>query len=73
MGRYRPPEVVRGGWAVLARNPAWAMDSWLYGSLLYEVFNHQSFHVDEASRPGSIPSVRHLPSLLDLLFLKRSV
>ncbi|KAK9480662.1 armadillo-type protein [Lipomyces japonicus] len=37
--RYASPEVVKSGWDVLKKAPHHLYDSWLYGCLIYEIFN----------------------------------
>ena len=39
IGRYSPPEVVKGGWDSLRKNPTHAIDAYSYGILISEVFN----------------------------------
>jgi SCY1-like protein 1 len=54
-GRYSPPEVAKLGWDVLKKNPVSAVDSYNYGSLIYETFNGPFTTTAQLVSPGSIP------------------
>lgn len=45
--RYTPPEVVKGGWEEIKRNPLGAVDAYGLGILIFEVFNHGGFYTNE--------------------------
>ncbi|KAI9376801.1 armadillo-type protein [Aspergillus egyptiacus] len=52
--RYTPPEIVKGGWDVIKRNPLTAVDSYGLAILVYEVFNG-SFAGDQVGKTTNIP------------------
>ncbi|KAL3480077.1 armadillo-type protein [Aspergillus californicus] len=56
--RYTPPEIVKGGWDVIKRNPLTAVDSYGLASLVYEVFNG-SFAGDQVGKTTGIPPSMH--------------
>jgi SCY1-like protein 1 len=39
IGRYSPPEVVKGGWESVRKNPTHAIDAYCFGILISEVFS----------------------------------
>ncbi|KAL6878839.1 ARM repeat-containing protein [Trichoderma novae-zelandiae] len=54
-GRYAPPEVAQGGWAATRAHPTYAVDSYNFGTLIYEVFNGDFHGPDEAGLTKNIP------------------
>ncbi len=46
--RYKSPERLRNDWAMMGvseyGNPAWAIDAWSFGCVMYEVFNNGPAH-----------------------------
>ncbi|KAG0136547.1 armadillo-type protein [Tuber indicum] len=65
-GRYAAPEVVKGGWDTLRNQPIHVVDSWNFGTLIYEVFNAGAFTNSEklsqakAIPPNMVPSYKRL-------------
>ncbi|KKK21074.1 hypothetical protein ARAM_004312 [Aspergillus rambellii] len=53
--RYTPPEVVKGGWDAIKRNPLTAIDSYGLGILIFEVFNGNFSGGDQLGKPTNIP------------------
>eukprot|EP00741_Cyanophora_paradoxa_P002368 tig00000601_g2294.t1 len=53
--RYKPPEVTREQWGALARAPAWAVDAYALGCIIYEAFNGPFSNPDELSSSTRIP------------------
>ncbi|KKF92295.1 putative inactive serine/threonine-protein kinase scy1 [Ceratocystis platani] len=53
--RYAPPEVARGGWDSIKKNPHAAVDSFNFGTLIFEVFNGDYSGPDQAGQTKSIP------------------
>ncbi|KAJ4294535.1 Nuclear aminoacylation-dependent tRNA export pathway component [Kalmusia sp. IMI 367209] len=53
--RYMPPEVSKGGWEVIKQNPTYAVDSYNFGTLMFEVFNGSYHGSDQLSQMKSIP------------------
>ncbi|KAK9466298.1 armadillo-type protein [Lipomyces arxii] len=38
-GKYASPEIGKGGWEILRKQPHHLLDSWQYGALIFEIFN----------------------------------
>ncbi|KAI9167605.1 putative inactive serine/threonine-protein kinase scy1 [Paramyrothecium foliicola] len=57
--RYAPPELARGGWDVIKQHPHTAVDSFNFGTLIYEVFNGDYRGADQAGQTKSIPPTMH--------------
>lgn len=53
--RYAPPELARGGWDILKKNPHSAMDSFNFGTLIFEVFNGDYNGSDQAGQTKNVP------------------
>ncbi|KJZ79521.1 hypothetical protein HIM_00990 [Hirsutella minnesotensis 3608] len=53
--RYAPPELVQGGWDVIKKNPISAVDSFNFGSLIYEVFNGDYNGSVQAGQTKNVP------------------
>ncbi|KAJ0352298.1 hypothetical protein COL154_012593 [Colletotrichum chrysophilum] len=53
--RYAPPELARGGWDAIKKNPHSAIDSFGFGCLIFEVFNGDFMGSDQAGQTKSIP------------------
>lgn len=53
--RYCPPEVVKGGWELLKKNPLHAVDAYNYGILIFEVFNGSFIGSEQAGQTKGIP------------------
>ncbi|KAF7550978.1 hypothetical protein G7Z17_g5324 [Cylindrodendrum hubeiense] len=58
-GRYAPPELARGGWEVIKKNPHTAVDAFNLGALLFEVFNGEYSGADQAGQTKNIPPTMH--------------
>ncbi|KAH7148691.1 armadillo-type protein [Dactylonectria macrodidyma] len=58
-GRYAPPEIARGGWDVIKKNPHTAVDAFNLGTLIFEVFNGDFTGADQAGQTKSIPPAMH--------------
>ncbi|KAL7937027.1 armadillo-type protein [Trichoderma chlorosporum] len=54
-GRYAPPEVAQGGWAATKAHPTYAVDSFNFGTLIFEVFNGEFHGPDQAGQTKNIP------------------
>lgn len=54
-GRYCPPEVAKGGWEVIKRNPLHAVDAYNYSILVFEVFNGSFAGPDQAGQTKGVP------------------
>jgi SCY1-like protein 1 len=59
IGRYSPPEVVKGGWESVRGNPTHAVDSYTYGILVSEVFNAGYSGSEQVGTTKSIPPQMH--------------
>lgn len=53
--RYTPPEVVKGGWDTIKRNPLAAVDAYGLGILIFEVFNGNFSGGDQVGKTTNIP------------------
>ncbi|KAI9197249.1 armadillo-type protein [Polychytrium aggregatum] len=53
--KYIPPEFRNGSWSMVKSIPVWAIDSWQYGCLLYEIFNQPFSRPEELAKKGAIP------------------
>ncbi|KAL5598921.1 hypothetical protein BROUX41_003758 [Berkeleyomyces rouxiae] len=53
--RYAPPEIARGGWDSVKKNPHAAVDSFNFGTLIFEVFNGDYSGPDQAGQTKNIP------------------
>lgn len=54
-GRYATPEVAKGGWDSIKRNPVSAVDAYNYGILISEVFNGGFSGTDQVGSTKGIP------------------
>ncbi|KAK9459409.1 armadillo-type protein [Lipomyces oligophaga] len=45
--RFAPPEVGKGGWEALKKQPHHLLDSYLFGALIYEIFNGRFISSDQ--------------------------
>jgi SCY1-like protein 1 len=57
--RYAPPELARGGWGAIKAGPHTAVDSFGFGTLIFEVFNGDFSSPDQAGQTQSIPPAMH--------------
>ncbi|KAL4975423.1 armadillo-type protein [Aspergillus desertorum] len=55
--RYTPPEIVKGGWDAIKRNPLTAVDSYGLAILVFEVFNGN--FTGEVGKTTNIPPSMH--------------
>ncbi|KAF2771229.1 kinase family protein [Teratosphaeria nubilosa] len=55
IGRYSPPEVVKGGWDSVRKTPTHAVDAYQYGILVTEVFNGGYSGTEQAGTTRNIP------------------
>jgi len=53
--RYTPPELARSGWEALKRSPHSAVDSYNFGTLIFEVFNGTFTGPEQAGQTKNIP------------------
>lgn len=53
--RYAAPELVQGRWEVIKKNPLSAVDSFGFGSLVFEVFNGDYNGSDQAGQTKNVP------------------
>ncbi|RFU76481.1 kinase family [Trichoderma arundinaceum] len=58
-GRYAPPEVAQGGWGATKAHPTYAVDSFNFGTLIFEVFNGDFQGPDQAGQTKNIPPTMH--------------
>jgi len=49
------PEVSKGGWEVIKQNPAHAVDSYNFGTLIFEIFNGNYHGSDQLGQMKCIP------------------
>ncbi|KAK6431996.1 Nuclear aminoacylation-dependent tRNA export pathway component [Oleoguttula sp. CCFEE 5521] len=55
IGRYTPPEVVKGGWSSISQHPIHAIDSYGYGTLVSEVFSGGFSGSDQIGSVKNVP------------------
>lgn len=53
--RYSPPEVAKGGWEVLKKNPLHAVDAYNYGVMMFEIFNGSFMGSEQAGQTKGVP------------------
>ncbi|XP_022149845.1 probable inactive serine/threonine-protein kinase scy1 isoform X2 [Momordica charantia] len=54
--QYKPMELVKSDWAAVRKSPAWAIDSWGLGCLIYELFSGLKLSkTEELRNTASIP------------------
>ncbi len=58
-GRYTPPELSRSGWDAIKRSPHSAVDSFNFGTLIFEVFNGELTGPDQAGQTKNVPPSMH--------------
>jgi SCY1-like protein 1 len=58
-GRYTPPELAKGGWDTIKRNPLTATDAYNFGTLIFEVFNGDFTGNDQVGQTRNIPPSMH--------------
>ncbi|KAF2673260.1 protein kinase [Microthyrium microscopicum] len=54
-GRYSPPEIGKAGWGSIKSGPVHAIDAYLFGILMYEVFNSSYMGTDQLTQPKLVP------------------
>lgn len=59
ISRYSPPEVVKGGWDTIRKNPTHAVDAYQYGILVTEVFNGGLLGSEQVGTTKNIPVDMH--------------
>ncbi|CRG85191.1 putative inactive serine/threonine-protein kinase scy1 [Talaromyces islandicus] len=57
--RYTPPEISKGGWETIKRNPLAAVDSFGLGILIFEVFNGSFAGADQVGKTTNVPPSMH--------------
>jgi SCY1-like protein 1 len=57
--RYSPPEVSKGGWETIRRNPLAAVDAYGLATLVFEVFNGGFWGGDQLGKTTNIPPSMH--------------
>ncbi|KAI0456876.1 armadillo-type protein [Xylaria acuta] len=57
--RFTPPELARSGWDAIKKSPHSAVDSYNFGSTIYEVFNGDFTGPSEAGQTKGIPPTMH--------------
>lgn len=57
--RYTPPELARGGWDAIKKGPHSTVDSFNFGTLIYEAFNGTFAGADQAGKTAGIPPTMH--------------
>ena len=58
-GRYASPEVSRAGWDAIKRNPVFAIDSYDFGLLIFEVFNNGTLGMEQVGQTRNVPPSMH--------------
>lgn len=59
IGRYSPPEVAKGGWDSVRKNPTHAVDAYDYGILISEVFCGGFSGSDQIGSTKEVPLQMH--------------
>lgn len=59
IGRYSPPEVAKGGWESVRKNPTHAVDAYDYGILISEVFSGGFSGADQIGSTKHVPIPMH--------------
>lgn len=59
INRYASPEIAKGGWDSIKRNPLAAADSYDFGLLIFAVFNAGDLGMDSVGQTKNIPSTMH--------------
>ncbi|KAI8633656.1 armadillo-type protein [Xylariaceae sp. FL1651] len=57
--RFTPPELARSGWDAIKKSPHTAVDSYNFGTTIYEVFNGGFTGADQAGQTKGIPPTMH--------------
>lgn len=57
--RYCPPEIVKGGWDAIKRNPLPAVDAFDFGVLIFEAFNGSFLGGDQVGQTKNVPPSMH--------------
>ena len=58
-GRYAPPEIAKGGWDSIKRNPLPSVDAYDFAILIIEVFNGGFSSTDQVGQTKGIPASMH--------------
>ncbi|RKP14860.1 armadillo-type protein [Piptocephalis cylindrospora] len=53
--RYAPPEVQQNGWDSVKNHPTGAVDAWMFGALIHEIFNGSFTSSSAQTSRGKIP------------------
>lgn len=59
-GRYTPPELAKSGWDAIKRSPHAAVDSYNFGTLIFEAFNGDFVGSEQAGQTKGIPPTMHV-------------
>jgi SCY1-like protein 1 len=59
IGRYTPPEIAKGGWDSVRRNPTHSVDAFDYGILISEVFSGGFSGTDQIGSTQNVPLQMH--------------
>ncbi|KAI1394287.1 ARM repeat-containing protein [Hypoxylon trugodes] len=57
--RYTPPELARSGWDAIKKSPHSSVDSYNFGTTIFEVFNGDFMGADQAGQTKGIPPSMH--------------
>ncbi|KAI1748094.1 armadillo-type protein [Xylaria castorea] len=57
--KFTPPELARSGWDAIKKSPHSAVDSYNFGTSIYEVFNGDFTGASEAGQTKGIPPTMH--------------
>ncbi|KAI0873715.1 armadillo-type protein [Hypoxylon argillaceum] len=57
--RFTPPELVQAGWDVIKKSPHSAVDSYNFGTTIYEAFNGDFTGASQAGQTKGIPPTMH--------------
>ncbi|KAF2069881.1 hypothetical protein CYY_008803 [Polysphondylium violaceum] len=57
--KYKAPEITKGQWSQLNQSPAYAVDSWMLGCLIYESYNGPMSKSEDVRDLNSIPKILH--------------
>ncbi|KAI0152814.1 ARM repeat-containing protein [Xylariaceae sp. FL1272] len=57
--RFTPPELARNGWDAIKKSPHSAVDSYNFGTTIFEAFNGDFTGPDQAGQTKSIPPTMH--------------
>jgi len=53
--KYKSPEYQKGNWNAIANSPIWAIDAWMLGCVIFEIYNGKLNQIEDLKKTSNIP------------------